>query len=69
MDGGFWGDVVWSQTPVQTGFSILRRTEGRVVDLRLFGYIPRPTDEAPVLVDAVSAEWKAATVDRLYRRI
>lgn len=59
--------IVWLRTSVQAMFNVYRLSKSRVgiADLRSSADIPRPADEAPVLVDAVSTEWEAASIEGL----
>ena len=41
----------------------------KVVGVRFSANVPRPANEASVFVDAVSAEWEAASVDGLCDKI
>lgn len=57
--------IIWSRTSVQIRFSTTNQSGTQTTNARFSADVPSPADKASVFVDAVPAERKATSVNRL----
>jgi hypothetical protein len=60
--------VVRLRTSVQATLNVYSKSGVRIADLHSSADIPRPADEAPVFINAVSTEWEPTSIKRLRKK-